>query len=256
MGVTEWSNHRDLCEHAEAQRTGTCAESVRAPHPVPIPGLLRIRWRFHRSRMAKPIVAVLYARVSKSDGTQDPESQLAQLRQLAHQRGWIVGGEFVDQVSGDPARRGRTPPGLAQALQQISAGRAQVLAIFSADRLVRSAVHLLQLVQQIADCGGRVVSLQDGDDLDTTRESSELLTFLLGWRARMELRLIRQRTAAGLERARREGKTLGRPKVAQPDLDTVRELVLLGAGYREIAKRTGCTEHGARQALRQLAEKG
>ena len=45
----------------------------------------------------KSIRAALYARVSTTDKGQDPELQLAELRQYASQRGWQVVGEYVDQ---------------------------------------------------------------------------------------------------------------------------------------------------------------
>jgi len=43
--------------------------------------------------------AILYARVSTTD-KQDPEMQLAELREYAFRRGWELGGTFVDRTSG------------------------------------------------------------------------------------------------------------------------------------------------------------
>jgi DNA invertase Pin-like site-specific DNA recombinase len=43
--------------------------------------------------------AVMYARVSTVD-KQDPEMQLAELREYASRRGWQLCGTFVDRTSG------------------------------------------------------------------------------------------------------------------------------------------------------------
>ena len=159
---------------------------------------------------------VLYARVSTDTGDQDPESQLRALREFAAQRGYTVLGEYSDRVTGDPARRRGDPPGLCQALRLLEQRRGGVLVIWAADRLVRSAVGLLQLVGRVQQLGGAVVSLQDGGDLDTTTDTGELLVFLRGWMARMEARIIRERTMAGLARARAEGRKGGRRPIAVP----------------------------------------
>lgn len=66
---------------------------------------------------------------------------------------------------------------------------------------------------RLQQLGGHVASYQDGTDLDTTTDAGELFLFLRGWMSRMETKLIRARTLAGLERARAVGKQLGRPRV-------------------------------------------
>lgn len=201
--------------------------------------------------------AVLYVRVSRSDGVQEPETQLRQLREWASQKKWRVIAECEDRVTGDPVRRGRNPAGLAQALSLIERRKAEVLAVFAADRLVRSPLHLLQLVAQVQAAGGRVASLQDGADLDTTTDAGELFVFLRGWWAKMELRLTRARTMAGLERARAEGRRGGRPTSAQPELAALSALLAQGVKDRtELAERLGCTTWGVRKAQRQLAKNG
>src|SRR5262249_8338237 len=152
----------------------------------------------------KPLRAVLYARVSTRD-KQDPESQLASLRPWAAQRGWTIVAEERDRVSGDATKRRGDPPGLARAFRALEERRADVLAVFAADRLVRSPTGLLSLVARVQGLGAHVASFQDGADLDTTSDMGELLVFLRGWFARMDLKLIRARIRSGLERRRAEG---------------------------------------------------
>jgi len=55
--------------------------------------------------------AVLYARVSTTD-KQDPEMQLAELREYASRRGWELCGTFVDRTSGTRESRPALDEGL------------------------------------------------------------------------------------------------------------------------------------------------
>jgi DNA invertase Pin-like site-specific DNA recombinase len=158
-----------------------------------------------------------------------------------------VVAEESDRVSGDPARRKGDPPGLSRAMEAIERRRADVLAVFAADRLVRSPLGLLQLVARVQAIGGHVASLQDGADLDTTTDVGELFLFLRGWYARMELRLIRARINAGLSRARAEGVTLGRPRGDGPEPEAVAELRAAGLSWRAVAAELGCSIAMARR---------
>jgi len=193
-----------------------------------------------------PLRAVLYARVSTRNGEQDPDVQIERLREWAAQRGWQVVAVERDRVSGDPARRRGDPAGLTRAIQAIAERRADVLAVFAADRLVRSPVHLLQLVSRVQSVGGHVASMQDGNDLDTTSDVGELFVFLRGWYARMEMKLIRARIKAGLDRARAEGKTLGRPRTDGPSPRDVRKLRKAGKSWSAIAAKLETTVKIAR----------
>jgi DNA invertase Pin-like site-specific DNA recombinase len=194
--------------------------------------------------------AVLYARVSKDAGDQDPESQLQALRALSQVRGFRIIAEHDDRITGDIERRKGDPPGLARALERLQQRKADVLVIFAADRLVRSPVGLLQLLGRIQATGARIVSAQDGADLDTTTDTGELLVFLRGWFARMELRLNRARTSAGLDRARAAGKKLGRPRAPEPCEACVWDRRLLGTV--RIAELLGSTRHRVRRVLARL----
>src|SRR5258708_6365704 len=121
----------------------------------------------------KPRRVVLYGRVSTRD-RQNPETQLGALREWAKSRGWTVVAEERDRVSGDVAKRRGDPPGLARAFRALEEHRADVLAVFAADRLVRSPTGLLALVKRVQDLGADVASYQDGSDLDTTTDMGEL----------------------------------------------------------------------------------
>lgn len=56
------------------------------------------------------------------------------------------------------------------------------------------------------------LSAQEG--FDTTTALGRLLLNLLASLAEFELEMIRERVTAGMERAKKEGKAIGRPKIA------------------------------------------
>ncbi len=201
--------------------------------------------------MRMPKTAVLYLRVSRRE-QQDPETQAQALHAWWKERGWAVVAVHSDRITGDPGRRRGDPAGLRAALQVIADRSADVLVVFSADRLVRSPAELLQVVERIRQLGGHVASYQDRGDLDTTTDAGELLVFMRGWWARMQLRLTRAGTIAGLARARAAGKQLGRPLVALPDLGQVAACRKRGLGPRKIALELGCGEWAARKAIERL----
>jgi DNA invertase Pin-like site-specific DNA recombinase len=207
---------------------------------------------------------VIYARVSSpakgvraDDHDQDPAVQVEAMREWVQTRGWQVVAVETDRVTGDLDRRKGDPPGLRRALTLVQDRKADVLGVFAADRIVRHPVGLLQLVSRVQSLGGHVASMQDGSDLDTTTPTGELLTFLRGWWARMELRLIRERTRAGLARARAEGKKLGRPlSTSAPEPAQVAQLRHTGASWAQVADRLHCCPSAARRALMRLVGNG
>jgi DNA invertase Pin-like site-specific DNA recombinase len=191
--------------------------------------------------------AVLYARCSTKGPEQDPAVQLHALRPWADRRGWTIVAEHSDRITGDPARRKGDPPGLRRALELIEQRKADVLAVFAADRLVRSGPALLHLVARVQSLGGHVASLQDGSDLDTTTDAGELLLFIKGWYSRMELKLIRARINAGLASARARGVRLGRPRNEHPAPEQVHALRQAGHSWATVAAVLDCSVSLARK---------
>lgn len=151
------------------------------------------------------LVAVRYDRVSKDE--EKPAEHLAGLRALALDRGFEAppGLEFFDYVTGDPVRRGKEPPGLRRAIDEVARlGKRGVLVIRSAERLVRSPVELINTVARVQGTGGHVVSRDDGADLDTTSDMGELMLFIRGWFSRMALKFTRKMTTGALKDRKRQ----------------------------------------------------
>lgn len=107
-------------------------------------------------------------------------------------------------VSGAKASR----PGLSRALRRARPG--DVIVVWRLDRLGRSLHHLINLIADLRARGVGFVSLQE--QIDTTNPTGRFYLHMLAALAEFERELIRERTRAGLEAARRRGVTLGRPK--------------------------------------------
>ena len=182
--------------------------------------------------------AALYARVSTFD--QEPENQLAELRQYVTARSW-TGVEYVDRgVSGAKDRR----PALDRLLVDAKRRQFDVLVCWRLDRLGRNLRHLVTLLDELHVIGVSFVSL--GEGIDCTTPAGRLQLHVLAALAEFERARIAERVQAGLARARRQGKRLGRPEkiVSEAVLRPVR-----GLSVREAARRLGVSPTTAHRWL-------
>src|SRR6266478_4859142 len=162
--------------------------------------------------------AAIYARVSTLD--QEPENQLQELRQYVAARDWTA-VEYVDKgVSGAKDRR----PALDTLLRDARRRRFDVLVCWRLDRLGRNLKHLITLLDELQALGVAFVSLAEG--IDATTPAGKLQMHILGAIAEFERGRIVERVRAGLNRAKAQGKKLGRPRVIPPPIEvglTVRQ---------------------------------
>src|ERR1700683_5364332 len=99
----------------------------------------------------RPIARVaLYARVSTLNN-QDPEMQLAELREYAGRRGWQIVEEFTDQgVSGCKESR----PALNRLMSDACRRRFDAVFVWKIGRFGRSLTHLVNALAALAGIGG------------------------------------------------------------------------------------------------------
>src|ERR1700674_163189 len=146
----------------------------------------------------------IYARVSTLD--QEPENQLGELRRYVAARGWTA-VEYVDRgVSGAKDRR----PALDTLVFDAKRRRLDVLVCWRLDRLGRNLRHLVTLLEELQSVGVTFVSL--GEGIDCTTPAGKLQLHILAALAEFERGRIRERVMAALQRARTQGKVLGRPR--------------------------------------------
>lgn len=174
----------------------------------------------------------LYARVSTGDQT--TENQLLALRSWATGSGYKIAGEYHDDgVSGATIKRSALDRMLVDAAHQ----RFDVVAVVSLDRLGRSLAHLIKLASEFEQLGIDLVVRNLG--LDTTTPAGKLAFHMLGALAEFERALIRERTNAGIARARAQGKRIGRPPSPPALLRRARDLLGAGLSTAEVQRGTG-----------------
>ena len=191
----------------------------------------------------------LYARVSTAEQHVDP--QLHALRQYAAARGLEVAEEYVDHgVSGAKDRR----PALDRLGSDARRRRFDVVAVVKLDRLARSVRHLTVLAAELDALGVGLVVLDQA--IDTTTPSGKLLFHVLGSIAEFERDLIRERTHAGLESAKRRGVKLGR-RHSRDDVSRKRlaRLVASGIPQRRIAELLGVSKGTVGREVAQLRQR-
>jgi DNA invertase Pin-like site-specific DNA recombinase len=177
----------------------------------------------------------LYMRVST--GSQDLTMQRMALAAAAERFGWHVVAEFVDDgISGSKGRDKR--PGLDQLCRGITRRSFDLVAAWSLDRLARSLHHATELGELLRE---RDVGLYlDRQGIDTTTAAGRAMFGMLGVFAEFERELIRERTVAGLQKARergtRSGKAIGRPTIPADKEAAIRARLAAGEGIRAISR--------------------
>lgn len=133
----------------------------------------------------------------------------------------------------DKASGVRKRPALEQAIAALGPG--DTLVVWRLDRLGRSLPDLLGIVASIKDKGAHLRSL-DGK-VDTTTASGRLVFHIFATLAEYERDLLRERTRAGLDAAKKRGTKLGRPHAINPtQLAQWRKLIAAGESPRSIAR--------------------
>jgi len=174
----------------------------------------------------------LYARVSTRSQKSNP--QVTELRRYARARKAKVVEEFIDHgVNGARDRR----PALDRLLAEARRREFDAVAVTKLDRLARSVRHLTNLAAEFEALGVDLIVVDQG--IDTTTPAGRLLFNVIGSIAEFERDLIRERVAAGLKAAVRNGTKLGRPaKADRRTRDRIVRLARSGKTHREIAALT------------------
>jgi DNA invertase Pin-like site-specific DNA recombinase len=184
--------------------------------------------------MAKGKRAALYLRVS-TDG-QTTENQRRVLLDVAERRGWTVTATYEDAgISGAKGREKR--PGFDAMLKDATRGRYDVLAFWSIDRLGRSTATVATTLVELEAAGVAIYAYKEA--VDATTPHGRAMLQMAAVFAELERGMIRERVMAGLDRAKAQGVTLGRPKVAGGVETAIQQRLAEGHGMLRIAKDLG-----------------
>ena len=183
----------------------------------------------------------VYLRVSTD--RQTVANQAAEVCRMAAARGY--GPVVYEEV--ESAAKAR--PVLDRVLADARAGNVGAVAVWALDRLHRSMVGAIQTVLELDRLGVQVLSVREGW-LDTSGPVRPLLVAIFGWVAEQERARLIERTRAGIERARREGRRIGRPCVSPLLVAAAVAEVERGASIRAAARAAGVSERTLRRSLR------
>lgn len=161
-----------------------------------------------------------------------------------------AGAIFTDKVSSSADRR----PGLARMLSQINEG--DTVVVWRLDRLARNLRQLLDLVQRFQELRVSFKSITEA--IDSTTAQGRLFLSVFGALAEFERNLIRERTMAGLQSARKRGRVGGRPTVLSSE--KIKEVHRLFHKKRlhseEVARVVGISRSSVYAALKTLPARG
>ncbi len=189
----------------------------------------------------------IYARVSTSDRRQDPESQLEQLRQFAASQHWEIAGEYIDYESGRSADRAQ----FQRLFEDASRRRFDVVLFWALDRFSREgALATLQQLNHLTSYGVQFRSFTE-QYLDSCGIFREAVISILAVIAKQERIRMSERTRAGLERARSQGKQIGRPR-AEVDRHKLEQLAAGGTNKSAIARELRISRRTAARLLQNL----
>jgi len=165
-----------------------------------------------------------YARVSKDE--QNLDLQMDALTAAGVER------IFTDKMSGAKADR----KGLTEALSHLRKG--DVLTVWKLDRLGRSTIQLILLLNDLHERGVDFKSLTEG--IDTTTSFGRFFFTMSAALSQLERDRLIERTKAGLKSAKARGRTGGRrPKLTSDQIEMAKGLLASGRAPRDVAKAFG-----------------
>jgi DNA invertase Pin-like site-specific DNA recombinase len=151
----------------------------------------------------------IYNRVST--GKQDPENQAAQLRDFANRQSWTITHEYTDVVSGMKGERDR--PQFKKLLEAAFAREFDLVLFWALDRFSREGVLPTLHHLQRLDSWGVAWRSYTEQYLDSTGIFKDAVVSIMATVAKQENIRRSERVRAGLDKARRNGSRLGRPRV-------------------------------------------
>ncbi len=191
------------------------------------------------------INCALYLRISTDDGRQTVENQRAEVEQLVRARG------FEPVLYEEMASAAMHRPVFERLMSDARAGRVHAVAAWSLDRISRG-FSCFDSFRELARLGVRVLSVRE-PWVDADGPARELLVAVMSWVSGFERQRLIERTCAGVERARRQGKRIGRPPASPVLLHAAADMVRAGTAIRAAARAKGVNESTLRRHLARAA---
>jgi DNA invertase Pin-like site-specific DNA recombinase len=145
-------------------------------------------------------------------------------------------------ISGAKERR----PELDRLMIDARRRKLDVVLVARFDRFARSVKHLVLAMEEFSSLGIDFISLNES--IDTSSPMGRMIFTVIGAVAELERSLIRERVVMGLDRVRKQGRALGRPRV-QVDPVQIAALRRLVRSWNEIASELGIGKETAQRAV-------
>lgn len=182
-----------------------------------------------------------YGRISKDD-------QNAHLQRDALERAGVDRMYLDENIS----RLTSSRPQLDRMIDALRPG--DTVTVWRLDRLGGSLKHLIQLMEQFRELEVEFRSLTEG--IDTRTAGGKLLYHVTGAFAEFEVTIIRERTRAGLESARKRGRRGGRRRLLDMKATKRADALYRGSDmtWPEIAEELGVSRSTLAKAIRRLRD--
>lgn len=131
-------------------------------------------------------------------------------------------------------------------LMLASLRKGDVVIVTKLDRLARSMVDLMKIIEAIKVAGASLRVLAMG--LDTSNATGKLMLYVLGSVAEFERGLMLERQRAGIAKAKAEGKYKGRKRAFSDQ--RLKQLQAKGLGVTAIAKELGVSREAIYQRIK------
>lgn len=178
---------------------------------------------------------MIYARVSTDDKDQNPERQIAPCKNYCELHNHKILEVITEHQTGDsdPFKR---PEG-----SKLLNSNCQGIVVYSMDRFTRQhPIKVFQMLNSLKDRGVKIISITE-PAFNMESEFSEIIIYLMSWFNNYFLTKLRRDVRSGIERARRQGKQIGRSK---KNFNEFRAAELLGQGlsYGAVSKELGVSK--------------
>ena len=193
--------------------------------------------------MEKQKVAI-YARVSTSNKGQDLDTQLLPLQRYCKERDREIVETYTDIMSGSKESR----PSLNQLLDDAQAHKFDTVIVFRFDRISRSTKQLIDLLERFRKLNISFISINE--NIDTTTPVGSMMFTIIAAFAKFERDIISERVRFGIEKAKANGKQIGRKKIAV-DTEKIIDYHCQGVSVREISKLCGVSKSKIHRILSQ-----
>ena len=174
----------------------------------------------------------IYTRVSTLSQTTD--NQFIELKKIAELKGYVVTEIFTDEgISGSKGREIRT--GFDNIIKGAIKKDFDIILVWSVDRLGRSLQDLVSFLNEIHSVGCDLYIHQSG--IDTSTPTGKMMFQFIGIFSEFELGMIKERVISGQQRAKSQGKHIGRPTNLNEGLThSIKYMKIQGVGIGKIAR--------------------